>query len=228
MSNPKGNMYEGWDTINYLAGPCPHNCAYCSTKSLMKRFPAIEKKYSGELRLDPVALNKNIGHSKSYFVCGQNDLFADKVPANWIADVFEVCAMFDNEYLFQTKNPARFLKRGIYENFPETGPVILCTTIETNRYYPQMGNTPLPVLRADAMSQIKGFRKSVTLEPLFAFDLDELIELIRWCDPEYCSIGADSKNHHLPEPSSDEVKALITELKKFTEVKEKSNLKRLL
>ena len=45
---------------------------------------------------------------------------------------------------------------------------------------------------------------------------------------DFVSIGADSGNNHLPEPSGDKVKALIEVLKDITEVKIKGNLKRLL
>jgi hypothetical protein len=44
----------------------------------------------------------------------------------------------------------------------------------------------------------------------------------------FSSVGADSKNCHLPEPSSEKVRDLITELSKFTKVIQKDNLKRLL
>ena len=45
---------------------------------------------------------------------------------------------------------------------------------------------------------------------------------------KFVSIGADSGKNNLPEPPSQKLKALIDELEKFTEVRVKKNLKRLL
>ena len=58
---------------------------------------------------------------------------------------------------------------------------ILCTTIETNRFYPDiMRNTPVPRERAIAMQNIAnyGIPTYVTCEPLMQFDLAELVELV--------------------------------------------------
>jgi DNA repair photolyase len=218
-----GNMYEGVVTWNPLAGECPHKCSYCSTHSLM-RYPVIKAKYSGELRLDYKALNKNLGSGKIIFVCAQNDLFQHYIPEHWIHEVFNQCKKFNNTYLFQTKNPERFIP--VIKEFPTK--TILCTTIETNRIYPQMGNTPRPDQRSYAMNCISEFPKQVTIEPIFDFDLDELVLLIKMANPDQVNIGADSKNNHLPEPSKEKLLALIDELQKFTTIARKTNLARLL
>ena len=60
------------------------------------------------------------------------------------------------------------------------------------------------------------------------FDLPELVQMIKDISPEFVSVGADSKGHNLPEPSGEKVSALIEELEKFSQVKQKDNLKRLL
>jgi len=60
------------------------------------------------------------------------------------------------------------------------------------------------------------------------FDLIQMVNLIIITKPEKVYIGADSKNHHLPEPSKDKVLALIEELEKFTIVEQKTNLSRIL
>ncbi|MBE9572966.1 MAG: hypothetical protein IMF11_20265 [Proteobacteria bacterium] len=44
----------------------------------------------------------------------------------------------------------------------------------------------------------------------------------------FVSIGADSRGHKLPEPPADKILTLIEELKRFTEVKIKPNLNRLI
>jgi hypothetical protein len=60
------------------------------------------------------------------------------------------------------------------------------------------------------------------------FDLEEMVELIKRCNPVQVNIGADSGNNHLPEPSMEKLLALIDELQKFTTIARKSNLGRLL
>ena len=128
-------------------------------------------------------------------------------------------------YFFQTKNPARYLKY-----LPDfLWDSILCTTIETNRWYPEiMGNAPHPELRAAAMNRITGFEKQITIEPIIEFDLDEMVSMIKFCEPTKVNIGADSKRNHLPEPSKDKLLALIDALKEFTVIERKTNLERLL
>jgi len=69
--------------------------------------------------------------------------------------------------------------------------------------------------------------KMVSIEPVMDFDLYTMVKWIQEIAPDFVSVGADSKGHHLPEPSPDKLNKLIEELSKFTEVKVKSNLKRL-
>ena len=71
------------------------------------------------------------------------------------------------------------------------------------------------------------FRTMVSIEPVLDFDLFDFVEFIQRISPDYVSIGADSKNKGLPEPSAEKIERLIIELEKFTEVRIKSNLARL-
>jgi len=220
--NTNGNMYEGVVTWNPLAGECPHRCGYCSSHSFM-RYPEFAKKYSGELRFIYSHPEKP-KDGQVVFVVGQNDLFAKAVPDSFIEQTINICKRFDYTYLFQSKNPERFIE--FLGHFPPR--TILCTTIETNNWYEQMGTAPVPSLRARAMNKITGYEKHVTIEPVMSFNLNHLLFLIRMCHPSVVNLGADSKRHNLPEPSREDVLALIYELKKFTVVKQKSNLERLL
>lgn len=68
------------------------------------------------------------------------------------------------------------------------------------------------------------FPVMLSIEPIMDFDLDVFVSNLSRVHWEFVSIGADSKNHHLPEPTPEKVRALITELEKFTEVKIKDNL----
>jgi hypothetical protein len=226
LNESKGNMYPGVKTWNPLAGKCPHGCTYCSTNSLM-RYPVIKDKYSGGLRINYKTLSKNLGSGNTWFACAQNDLFSKEVSSEFIYKILGHCCRFDNHYLFQTKNPEGFIPFINGGNlFPAK--TILCTTIETNRIYPQMGQTPRPDQRAYAMNCISEFPKQVTIEPIMDFDLSEMIILIKQANPASVNIGADSKGNHLPEPSKEKLLALIDELKKFTVIDQKRNLARLL
>ena len=83
------------------------------------------------------------------------DEWAANVPAEWIEQVLDYCDGFDNRYLFQSKNPARFLE---YLDHPVMRKSVLCTTIETNRFYPDiMRNAPLPRERAITMQEIANY-----------------------------------------------------------------------
>lgn len=67
----------------------------------------------------------------------------------------------------------------------------------------------------------------ITIEPIMQFDL---YVLVCWMDsirPEWINIGADSKNHHLPEPTDKEVTKLVLELHKRHKILLKSNLQRI-
>lgn len=218
----KGNMYEFVETWNPLGGECPHGCTYCSSNSL-RRFPVFKAKYSGKPRLSHEISNEFGGESKTIFVVGQNDLFAEKIESLYIDSVLLVCNIYNQHtWFFQTKNPIGFFCH-IYPRH-----TILCTTIETNRWYWQMGNTPKTQDRAIAMSKIKNYTKQVTIEPIMDFDLPEMIELIKLCDVSQVNMGCDSKHNHLPEPSKEKVLELICELEKFTIIHHKTNLSRIL
>ena len=79
-----------------------------------------------------------------------------------------------------------------------------------------------------AMEKIKG-RKFVTIEPVMDFDVDILADWIARINPEFLNLGADSKDHHLPEPTMEKIQRLIERLKKYgLELREKHNLQRLM
>ena len=217
LNKQKGNMY-GFvtHTWNVIKGKCPHDCKYC----YMKIFP------QGNLRFDEKELKTNLGEGNFIFVGSSCDMFADGVTYTWkIETILEHCLKFPkNTYLFQTKNPEGYIK--YLEILKKLRPnVILGTTIETNREGFNY-NAPTVLERIRSM-EIKGFRKMVTIEPVIDFDVTILLDLIKRVNPEFVNIGADSKNHNLPEPSWYKIGNLINELKKFTEVRGKENLKRL-
>ncbi len=216
LRESKGNMYSFvTHTWNPIKGKCFHDCEYC----YMKRFPLKE------LRLDEKDLHTDLGTGRFIFVGSSTDMWAKTVPIEWINKVLYQCQEYPgNTYLFQSKNPERF------PFYPDID-IVYGTTIETNRWYSCMGNkAPLPMVRAERMALLghRGRRIMVTIEPIIDFDLLEMVDLIRITRPEWVNIGADSKNHGLPEPEAEKIMELIKQLGEFTNVNNKNNLSRLI
>lgn len=221
LNESKGNMYS-WitHTWNTVKGECPHGCIYC----YMSRWGKQKT-----VRFDESELKTDLGTGKFIFVGSSCDLFADGIPDSWIYKTLNHCNKFDNSYLFQSKNPGNMLQ------WIEAGMIpfksIFCTTIETNRWIPDvMVNSPTPHQRSMDMNEIghKGFETFVTIEPIIDFDLEQMVYLIETCLPKQVNIGADSGNNHLPEPSKEKLMQLIKALKEFTIIDQKRNLARLL
>lgn len=218
LNKTKGNMYD-WitHTWNTVKGGCPHGCEYC----YMKRWgnqPA--------LHFDEKELKTDLGKNNTIFVGSSCDLFAEDVKFEWVFETIEHCIKFiHNRYLFQTKNPKVLWSHAF--QLPKNS--IIGTTIETNRIYPQMGNTPSPISRMEHIIRFGGmFPKMVTIEPIIDFDLGILQGMVRDINPEWVNIGANTNSKiRLPEPPAGKIIELISELENFTEVKIKSNLKRL-
>ena len=222
MNKSKGNMYDFvTHTWNPIKGRCPHQCEYCYMKKWGEQPP---------LYLAEKELRKDMGHRRFYFVGSGTDMWADGVPEEWIKAAISHCSKYeDNTYLFQSKNPERYIRYFSDSNKPLNN-FVFGTTIETNRNYPLMGNAPTPDKRALHLLEFSAAyrtRSMVTIEPIIDFDLEELLLYVRITEPEWVNIGADSKGHDLPEPSSEKIETLIQKLGKFTEVRLKSNLKRL-
>ena len=119
-----------------------------------------------------------------------------------------------------------FKERWMFHPVPN---YIFGTTIETNRFYSQMGKAPKPFNRALNIAHItKYFRTMVTIEPIMDFDLKDLISLVVMCNPEWVNIGANTNYKvKLHEPELEKLQELIFELEKITKVKIKKNLNRL-
>lgn len=216
LTKSRGNMYSFvTHTWNVIKGICFHDCPYC----YMKRFDGLLP-----VRIDPKELKADLGNGNFVFVGSGTDAWAFDIPSDWIARMLDYCDKFDNRYLFQSKDPGRFLE---FMEHPVMGKSVLCTTIETNIFYPDIvRNAPITLERAQAMRELAGLgmRTYVTCEPLIKFDLPKMVELVSMCSPEQVNIGKNSrKDITLPEPTRNEVHALITELQRFTKVKIKSN-----
>ena len=221
MLNPvKGNMYSfithTWNTIK---GECPHGCHYC----YMKRFGNQKP-----VRFDEKELKTDLGTGNFIFVGSSCDMWADDIPVTWIGKTLRHCSGYPkNKYLFQTKNPERIYRYRV--SLPEKS--IIGTTVESNRWYKEMGNTPHPIVRASvlALKQIRMFGTMLTIEPIMDFDIDFMVEMVKAASPNWINIGANTNSKiKLPEPSPEKINELISKLKEITEVKIKPNLNRLL
>jgi DNA repair photolyase len=224
----QGNMY-GWVTHmhTHLRGGCSHLCCYCYASRPSRGHPSSQ---DGALRLAPIELSVRYGSGKTIFVEHLNDLFADGVADVWIGKILAHCSAWPrNEYVLQTKNPERM---GTFM------PVMPCrvaigVTLETNRYVPlAFSAAPQPRERAQAFAAIGDaahIRRFVTCEPIMDCDPDVLAEMVKSCRPDWVNVGADSKGHHLPEPSAADLCELIRRLRGYgLEVRLKTNLRRLL
>jgi hypothetical protein len=179
------------------------------------------------IHFDQKELKTDLGSGNFIFVGSSNDIFARDIPDTWIIETLKHCAKFDNTYLFQSKNPFYFTA---IETYLRPEQYRLCTTIETNRWYPEiMGKTEKPERRIQGIYQFKHrIPIYITIEPIMDFDLCDLAEMICSVQPVQVNIGADSGDNHLPEPTGEQVMCLIEELKTFTTIDKKINLKRLL
>ncbi len=220
-------------TWNPLAGECLHNCEYCYVKSLVKRYPQLRKKYSGKIRIDEKALNQKLPANRTIFVCSMNDLFADGVLDEYIHRILDKTRerLWSSAFLFQTKNPRRMID--FIGEFPDGS--IFATTVESNRNLIKT-NAPPPERRIEDFVDFKNAMMEenlshlyeITIEPILKFDLFILTAWIEGVEPDFVSVGADSKGHHLPEPSEKEVVEVVRWLENAgIDVRLKKNLKRI-
>ena len=225
MLNPsKGNMYKFiTHTWNPIKGKCLHNCSYCYMKQIAP--------HSNPPRIAEYEFKTNLGRGNFIFIGSSTDMFADDIPSQWITRVLDYCkqqhdAGRKNAFLLQSKNPKRFLE---FINHPIAKRCVFATTIETNRFYPEiMCNAPKIEERVEAMEELanRGFTTMVTAEPLLSFDLDKMIEYIQRCHPKKLNIGRNScERITLPEPSKEEVKQLIDGLVDTSKIEIKKNAK---
>jgi protein gp37 len=208
-----GNMYA-WVTHchTHLRGACAHRCAYCYAARAMRGHPSP---HLGKLRLDPAELDVSYGGAtKTIFIEHKHDLFAENVPQTWIELILDHCARWPkNDYVLQTKNPARMLSN--LWRLPRKA--IIGTTLETNRTMSALIScAPPPRERAKAFERIEtDDLRFVTIEPVMQFDYEVLAQMVANCRPWAINIGADSKGHHLPEPSAIEIRLLVAELRRL-------------
>lgn len=213
-----GNMYEfithTWNTVK---GKCYHDCSYCYVKKLNKN--------QKDEHIDKDEFRTDLSHDNFIFLGSGTDLFAENISSDWIKRSLDKCFEANNnlfgesnQYLFQSKNPRRFLE---FIDHPVFKDSVICTTIETNKWFEEyMGNCPIIEDRVSAMEEIasRGIRTFVTAEPLMKFDLEEMIKCLRRCKPIQVNFGKNTNEDViLPEPDNDTVEKLVIEVAKFTD-----------
>lgn len=246
-----GNMYQDFvtHTHSHLAGECPHKCQYCYVQDMARRFPVLAKRYSGPPRLVEKEFSVDYGkrwgpyegslydkdtglrlRKKTIFVENCSDLFADGIKSQWIDIILSHCCDYpENTYVFQTKNPGRinhFLNKGPY--FPPR--FMIGTTAESASVQYSFSNAPRVCDRLHAMKEIpvSPENKFVTIEPIMDFRVSGFLSDLLYSTAQTFYIGADSKRHGLPEPTGEEIGALVSALREAGKgVILKSNLKRL-
>lgn len=204
---------------NPLKGECLHRCPYCYVP-----HTRAAKLYTGAPRLDEGALKQNLGTGGFVFVSNMNDLFGEWVMYDWIQAVLARCWNADNWYLFQTKNPGRFVSRA--NRFPPK--TVLATTLECfNR--DDLLRVPKRVTSFALLKQLVSCVRMVTIEPIMDFNPKGMRDVLEAMSPHVVAIGADSKGHNLPEPSAEKVVDLIRWIEgQGIKIVAKSNLARIL
>lgn len=157
------------------------------------------------------------------FVGSSTDMFAETIPKKWINRVLSHIIDYPNTlFYFESKNPERYID--FFEVRHTSDKIWLGTTIETNRENGEYAVSMAPSIG----KRVFHWLDVLSMEPIMDFDLEELVSIIRFINPKFVSIGADSQRHNLPEPSPEKLRSLIYQLRGLTEVKLKSNLRRLL
>jgi DNA repair photolyase len=229
LSKSKGNMYP-WvtHTHTHIGGECAHKCSYCYVQAIEKRFGT--GKYSGQLRLLEDELSVNYGKVRTIFIEHCNDMWAEDVPDSWIDKILNHCNQYpDNTYVFQTKNPERYIE-WLGRMPPKR--IVGCTIETSSTLIAKKTSEAMPPgIRFGAMRYLsrRGENVFITIEPILKGNMRLLADLINEISPDFVNIGADSKGTGLEEPTAAEVLYLIEAIKKNgIEIKQKRNLDRLL
>ncbi len=213
-------------TFNPLTG-CHHHCSYCYAKRLAEGRLRHLKRYRegfNVVKFHEVELRRSFKPCGLVFVVSMGDMFGDWVDREWINLVIGHITKFpQTDFLFCTKNPGR------YREFEFPANAILGTTLESNIWHHDLSRAPSPHLRFVDLWGNPHPRKFVSIEPIMDFDLERFTYWIHCLKPEIVEVGADNYGCDLPEPSPQDVSALLAALRKICpKVIEKDGLNRVL
>jgi hypothetical protein len=206
-------------TVKYNRG-CLHRCPYCHFQKFAKSY--LERNAVG---FYPEKLDVSVKNA-SIFVETIGDIFGSWIPSEWISEILKKCRALDksNTFVFITKHPFRY--KDFLKEFPKK--TILGTTIETDDYPIGFNdNVSSTSKRLDCVIELNYPYKMIIIEPIMRFKPIFKKRLIK-AKPKWVIIGSNSiGNIHLPEPSREQIVALIDTLKGADiEVLLKHNLER--
>jgi len=207
-------------TWNPVTG-CLHHCKYCWARPLAEGKLRNLDKYKNGFKpaLWEKAFVNTLGKNKFVFVSDMGDLFGEWVPSKWIEKVLnKVCRSHpSNLFMFLTKNPIRY--KEFLHLYPKNA--ILGATIETNHDY-NVSKAPKPKERYEALRSLEYPRKTVSIEPIMDFDIEVFASWMKEIKPEFVHLGYDNYGYKLTEPELEKTLALISILKKFTDIRTKT------
>jgi len=208
-------------TWNPLEGECLHDCCYCYVNTLKQRFPKLEEKYSGDVRLNrKVLINLGkIADAQIIFACSCNDLFGQWVPDEHIEDVMDVVKYLGVPFLFLTKNPLRY--RGyVLDNFKDIFGATIESDLEDDESKGLSVSSPETMSRKHRLVAMKCLREvfpknlqlMISIEPIIRFSSDFAQKIIE-CKPTFVAVGYNNNRAvKLDEPSLADTEELICQL----------------
>ncbi|MBS1889322.1 MAG: phage Gp37/Gp68 family protein [Actinobacteria bacterium] len=149
-------------------------CAHCYAKTFAERWrgvPGHPYEQGFDLRMWPQRLGQPLKwkRPRTIFVNSMSDLFHERIPASFIAEVFDVMVEAD-QHVFQvlTKRPHRVLE--LASELPWPSNVWMGVSIENRRF----------VHRADLLREVPAAVRFISAEPLLG-PLEGLdLEAIDW------------------------------------------------
>lgn len=151
-------------------------CAHCYAKTFAERWRGVADhpyEQGFDLRMWPQRLEQPLKwkRPRTIFVNSMSDLFHERIPASFIAEVFDVMVEA-NQHVFQvlTKRPHRVLE--LASELPWPSNVWMGVSIENRRF----------VHRADMLREVPAAVRFISAEPLLGplqgLDLDAIDWLI--------------------------------------------------
>jgi hypothetical protein len=231
ITKPTGDMYDHLPNLKMwkaITGKCDFGCKYCSTKAIVVgRF----KNKLGSPKLNRPFPDLKSGYT--WFICSSIDMFHPDISPFWVTKILNHIKKYpDNQYLLQTKNPTLYY--GYLDDLNKQN-TILATTIESNITYIELYSYQVfddwqfrKTCTMESLKRAKGFKTMITVEPIIKFDFSIFLHYLTYANPDIITIGADSKNSGLPEPTWQEVAELIEALESAgLKVVQKKNLERI-
>ena len=238
------NMYPKTKTINPLLCSCAHDCVYCYRNKMMRRFPAMWKRYHGMPRLDPeFNWQKALGGKpKTVFVCSMTDIGAENITDTMREIILLKCGAFpQHTYLIHTKAPGNLV--ACATALPSGS--IVTMTLETDNDTSLISCAPDPLSRLfglqrlkkriEYLSSVPGLFNDWTVKPRIMIGVEPIMDFserfindIKQQQPDIVSIGADTGGNDLPEPSQEKLIEFVGQLREFVpDVRLKENIRRL-